>query len=177
MSKKMRTWLIVAIVVVILVGAVAVYAGNGAGRSTDRTFGGQNARVWESNRETRDEDCTEEAYALNAGNGGRYGNGGIISDYADLTGVERDDVMDAMRDSDLDIWELAEQEGNFEALKAVLLADLDAHIADETDPAALAELTAHRDAVAAATTAAEMPEDYEGGALSSASEGGYGKNR
>ena len=177
MSKKMRTWLIVVIVLLILVGTVAVYAGNGSGRGAGSTSAGRGARTGETARETCDEDCTEEAYVVNAGNGYRNGDGGIISDYADMTGQDLDEVHDAMRDTDLDIWELAEQEGNFAALKATVLADLDAHIAAETDPADLAQLIAHRADVAAATTAAEMPEDFDGYTISSAAGGGYGRNR
>ena len=183
MSKVFKTMLIVAFVVVLLVGAVAVYAGNGSGRGTSsEKSNGQSTRAADSigttAREACDEDCTEEAYAVEAGNGYRNGDGGIISDYADLTGVDKDDVIDDMRDSDLDIWELAEQEGNFEALKAILLADLDEHIAVETDSATLAELIAHRADVAAATTAAEMPEDYDGYESAVDADGGrFGQNR
>ena len=183
MSKVLKTGLILVIVLTIMIAAVAVYAGNGSGRSMSRgnsdssNYGNsQSTRTGETARETCDEDCTEEAYAVEAGNGYRNGNGGIISDYADMTGQDLDEVHDTMRDSDLDIWELAEQEGNFEALKAIELANLDEHIATTTDAETLAELIAHRDAVAAATTAAEMPEDYDGYENSADGER-YGQNR
>ncbi len=181
MNRKVKSLAIVAIAAVILFGAVSVYAGNGAGRaaSSRQNSGhasGQTTRATDTTRDADcDEDCTNESYAVNAGSGNRNGDGGTIADYAELTGTEWRDVIDAMHDSDLTIWELAEQQGNFAALKAAVLADLDARSAVTTDAETLAELTAHRDAIAAATTAAEMPEDYDG--YESSDGGRYGQSR
>ncbi|MEX1308169.1 MAG: hypothetical protein AB1Z19_06565 [Eubacteriales bacterium] len=164
MRRVVKTMLILVIVMTVLIAAVSVYAGNGSSRGTGSgsSRGGQSTRVGDTARELCDEDCTEEAYAVEAGNGNRNGDRGIIGEYAEMTGQDVDDVHDTMRDSDLDIWELAEQEGNFQALKAIELAHLDEHIATTTDAETLQELIAHRNAVLAATTAAEMPEDYDG---------------
>jgi len=170
MSKKVKALLIIGIVLVILAGAVSVYAAGGAvrlaGRSDDRTVtdGGRYGNaITDADGDTCYDEMRERGYG-----GYDMARGGIIGEYADLTGGDIDSVHDAMVEGDLTIWELAEQEGNFEALKAIELETLDAHIAAETDADELEALTEHRDAVAAATTAAEMPDDMLGFA------GGYG---
>jgi len=176
MSKSVKTLVTIGIVLVILAGAVSVYAANGservgAGNAENIT---QEAPARFNGAQPRDVDDDErKPNPVGRGTGTMGANrGGIIADYAAITDQNWDDVLDAMRDSDLTIWELAEQQGNFEALKGELLEDLDAHIALVSDEDELAELTAHRDAVAAATTAAEMPEDYDGYTDSMGARGG-----
>lgn len=172
MSKKVKALLVVGIVAVILFGAVSVYARNGAGRGDSRTD--------KSSTSETTEQCGRGGGCLTDENRPEFGEGkgGVIADYAELAGSDIDDVFEALRDGDLTIWELAEQEGNFEAFKTEVLARIDEHIAETTDADVLAKLTAHRDAIVAATTAKDIEESFDGEKGARGKQGGrFGQNR
>lgn len=178
MNKTTKTAVIVVAVVAVLAGGVAAFA-------ADNTSDLENAWLAfraELNKtlvadgtitqERADEslDNLTERFAASAEDEGlaRFGkrahrHGGIVAEYATLVDKDVAKVVDMLKEDELTIWQLAEQDGKFEELKALVLADMDERIADFSgDDARLELLKTHRDEIAAMTSAKDAPKRAEG---------------
>jgi hypothetical protein len=92
--------------------------------------------------------------------------GGAIDQYAELKGIDAEEVVATLKESDLNIFELADQDGLFDELKTIMLTDCEKvltsavkadKLTQEQADTKLAEMT---ETFASWTDSSTMPQDF-----------------
>ncbi len=121
------------------------------------------------------------ADSLKDRNAVRTESANAIQQYAELTKQETLTIRETLQEQDMNIWQLAEQEGNFDALKNTMLAELDKAIYNAQSGSEAERLQRQRDDIASMTSAEDYnaPQNLDGlgrmpGRIGGAQDGAFG---
>jgi|GEM_PF-2013248 len=179
MSKTAKILIIVAAAVSVLVGGTVAFAASGnlgtlenswlnfhedwnkelvaKGDLTQEEADEHLDRMRERFENSEEDDVYNRFKQRGFGNKNGRG-GGIIEDYAQISGKEPSEILDALKDGDMNIWELAEKDGKFTQLKAAVLKNIDERIAELEENEHLERLKEHRAEIVAMKSAEDAPE-------------------
>lgn len=185
MSKKVKVLVIVMAVVSVFVGGTIALAATGNlgktesawldfqktlhkdmvdnGDMTSEEADEHLAIMQERFEESAEDDVYKRFSERGRGFGGNEGmgfrgEGGIVETYSEISGKEQSDIVEALREDEISIWKLAENDGNFDKLKLAELANIDERIKDLKEDRILEHLKEMRNEIAAMTNADDAPE-------------------